>query len=167
MTTLFPHSSYAEDQPHSQTVLRFHCALRGLNLGAILAVPTAAASTLTWGPRALPTFQSRLLLHSFRGTLGGLIFGVFAVESRMFGREDIEWKDRSWRLLNNKGQIEVDNWILIGGAIGAMLSARRGRTVLSLSRRVVSGLGIGTVGGTLGYMGWRYGVNGGKWPEDK
>jgi hypothetical protein len=85
----------------------------------------------------------------------------------MFGREDIEWKDRSWRLLNNKGQIEVDNWILIGGAIGAMLSARRGRTVLSLSRRVVSGLGIGTVGGTLGYMGWRYGVNGGKWPEDK
>lgn len=85
----------------------------------------------------------------------------------MFGREDIEWKDRSWRLLNNKGQIEVDNWILIGGAIGAMLSARRGRTVLSLSRRVVAGLGIGTVGGTLGYMGWRYGVNGGKWPEDK
>ncbi len=75
----------------------------------------------------------------------------------MFGRQNIEWEDRSWRLLKNKGQIEVDSWTLIGGTIGAMLSARRGQIALSLSRRVVSGLGIGTVGGNLGYMGWRYG----------
>ncbi|KAJ3528529.1 hypothetical protein NM208_g10160 [Fusarium decemcellulare] len=29
----------------------------------------------------------------------------------------------------------------------------------------VGGMGLGTVGGMLGYMGWRYGVNGGKFPK--
>ncbi|KIW03177.1 uncharacterized protein PV09_05404 [Verruconis gallopava] len=167
MTSLFPRSEYAEDQQYAKTILRFHCWLRGLTTGAIVAVPTAAASTLIWGPTSLPVFNNRLLVHSFRGTVAGLVFGAVAVEGRMFGRSDIEWKDRSYRLLANKGQIEVDNWTLIGGAIGGLLGARRGLIPLSLSQRVLAGVGLGNVGGTLGYVGWRYGVNGGKWPEDK
>jgi hypothetical protein len=31
---------------------------------------------------------------------------------RMWGREDIEWKDRSWRLMENKGQLETEYDIL-------------------------------------------------------
>jgi hypothetical protein len=167
MTTLFPRSDYAEDQPYAKTILRFHCLLRGLNVGATLAVPTAFASAMIWGPRTLPTFNNRLLVHSFRGTVGGLAFGILAAEGRMFGREDIEWKDRSYRLLANKGQVEVDNWSLAGGALGSLLGARRGRVPESLSRSVISGFGLGTVVGLAGYLGWRYGVNGGKWPEEK
>jgi hypothetical protein len=152
MTTLFPHSSYAEDQPYAKSILRFHVLLRGLNMGAILAVPTALTSTLIWGPRVLPVFTNRLFIHSYRGTVGGLIFGVLAVEGRMFGREDIEWKDRSWRLLGSKGQVEVDNWTLIGGAVGALVGARRGRVSASLGQRMVSGMGFGTVIGSMCYM---------------
>jgi hypothetical protein len=85
----------------------------------------------------------------------------------MMGREDIEWKDRSYRLLANKGQVEVDNWTLAGGAVGALIGATRGRPSATLAQKVLAGTGLGTVAGTLGYMGWRYGMNAGKWPEDK
>ena len=167
MTTLFPQSDYAEDQPYPKTILRFHCWLRGLETGAMIAPVTAAASTLIWGPRIFPVFNNRLFMHSYRGTLWGTVFGILAVEGRMFGREEIEWKDRSYRLLANKGQVEVDNWSLIGGAVGAVLGARRGRPSATIMQRVLAGTGLGTIAGTLGYMGWRYGMNGGKWPEDK
>jgi hypothetical protein len=167
MTTLFPKSDYAEDQQYAKTILRFHCWLRGLNMGAIIAIPTAAASTLIWGPRILPVFNSRLVIHSFRGTLWGSVFGILAVEGRMFGRDDIEWKDRSYRLLANRGQVEVDDWTLIGGTLGAVFAVRRGRASATVTQKLLAGTGLGTVAGTLGYMSWRYGLNGGKWPEDK
>jgi len=92
----------------------------------------------------------------------------------MYGREEIEWKDRSWRLLENRGQVEVDNWLLSGAAVGAVavgLAARRGRLPAALNGRVVSavvgGGGLGLNAGMAGYMGWRYGVHEGKWPERK
>ena len=43
----------------------------------------------------------------------------------MFGRENIEWKDRAWRLLENKYQMEVDDFALLGTAVGGYL-ARQG-----------------------------------------
>lgn len=95
------------------------------------------------------------------------MFGILAVEGRMFGRDDIEWKDRSYRLLANKGQIEVDDWNFIGGALGAVFAVKRVRPSATMIQKVVAGTGLGTVAGTLGDMGWRYGVNGGKWPEDR
>ena len=92
----------------------------------------------------------------------------------MYGREEIEWKDRSWRLLENKGQVEVDSWMLSGAAIGAVavgVSGRSGKLPMALNGRILSavlgGAGLGMSAGTAGYMGWRYGVHGGKWPERK
>ena len=44
-----------------------------------------------------------------------------ALPGRMWGREDIEWRDRSWRLLENKGQKEVDAWGVLGAGVGAVV----------------------------------------------
>lgn len=79
--------------------------------------------------------------------------------TRMHGREEIEWKDRSWRLLENRGQVEVDEWSLPGTVVGAVVGVvRRGGWV-----RAVGAAGCGSLVGVAWYIGWRYGVNGGRW----
>lgn len=83
----------------------------------------------------------------------------------MWGREEIEWKDRSWRLLENKGQVEVDTWSVAGMAAGwAALVAMRGLNGVGWKMGIGS-LGLGGTAGVMGYMVWRHGVNGGRWPE--
>ena len=85
---------------------------------------------------------------------------------RMWGREEIEWRDRSWRLLENEGQLECDDWTYPGMAVGlaGVLAGGGGRTLGW--RGVVGGAGLGGVLGMLGYMGWRYGVKGGKFEDE-
>jgi len=82
----------------------------------------------------------------------------------MWGREEIEWKDRSWRLLENKGQVECDDWtypaMLLGGATAAAKWNGLGW------RGAAAGVGMGSVLGMMGYMGWRYGVKGGKFEDE-
>jgi hypothetical protein len=87
----------------------------------------------------------------------------------MQGREEIEWKDRSWRLLANQGQVEADNWILEGGAVGAgaaIIASRTGKLPSGLESRLTTaalgGTGLGAAGGTAAYLLWQYGVKGGK-----
>jgi len=82
---------------------------------------------------------------------------------RMLGREEIEWQDRSWRLIESKGQVECDDWTYSGMAVGAMAFAIRGKALGW--RGAVGSVGLGSIGGMLGYMGWRYGVRGGKFEE--
>ena len=84
----------------------------------------------------------------------------------MWGREEIEWKDRSWRLLENKGQVECDDWTYPGMVAGlaGVLGSGSGRAMGW--RGVVGGAGLGSVLGMVGYMGWRYGVKGGRFEED-
>jgi len=94
----------------------------------------------------------------------GLGLFTVALPMRMLGREDIEWKDRSWRLLENKGQVECDNWTYAGMAAGAVAAARGGALGW---RGAVGKVGAGSVVGMLGYMGYRYGVKGGKREEDR
>jgi hypothetical protein len=39
----------------------------------------------------------------------------------MKGKEEIEWQDRSWRILGNKGLLEYDDWyalFVVGTAVG-------------------------------------------------
>lgn len=80
----------------------------------------------------------------------------------MWGRDDIEWKDRSWRLLENKGQVQCDNWTYPGmaaGLLGVMASAS-GRAMGW--RGIVGGAGLGSVVGLMGYLGRTYGAKKGK-----
>lgn len=88
----------------------------------------------------------------------------------------MEWKRRSWGLLGNRGQVEVDNFTLVGSLGGVLTAAVVGMgglkgmgrlgSLRSLGwRGVVGAVGVGNVMGVVGYMGWRYGVKGGKWEE--
>jgi hypothetical protein len=170
MASLIPHPPHAEDQPYAKTYMTFHVLSRTLVAGSLLSIPTSIASTFYYGPKTLSTFAPRLLLHSFRGSIAGLALGLVALEGRMWGREDIEWQDRTWRLLENKGQVEVDGWIvgdgLLGGVVAAV-AARRGLVLMGVMRSFAGGMGLGSVLGTGEYMGWRYGVNKGQWPDEK
>ena len=85
---------------------------------------------------------------------------------RMWGREDIEWKDRSWRLLENRGQVECDDWTY-GGMLAGAATAVMGGGAAQGWRGVAGRVGLGSIIGMGGYMGWRYGVKGGKWEEEK
>ena len=74
-------------------------------------------------------------------------------------------------LRGHQGQIEVDDWTAVGmllapaawTASGAGRSLTGARWLLALAGTSA----LGSVGGMAGYMVWRYGVNGGKFPVKK
>jgi Protein of unknown function (DUF1757) len=174
MTSLFPHAEYAEDQPYSKTILTFHVLRAGATAGAIISIPIAAGLTLYRGQRTLPAFLCRSIICSARGTVYGIAFSGIALGIRMWSREKIEWQDRSWRLLENKGQVEVDNFVLGGMAGAAMIATgavRGGRLPPGLERRIGTTLlgaaGLGSVGGTIGYLGWRHWIKGGRFDNEE
>ncbi len=72
---------------------------------------------------------ARVLRSAGVGSLWGIGFLAVGLVGRMWGRTEIEWQDRSWRLLENRGQVETDDWTL-GGGCGwpdrVVIAARRG-----------------------------------------
>lgn len=167
MSRYFPHTAYAEDQPLSKTILSTHVITRTITLSTIIAsgITTTRQLIPYFRPAGanLTPFATRLVLSASTGTVAALGIGACMVAGRMFGREAIEWQDRAWRLRENLGQMETDDWTYacmgLGGAVGL-------KTVGGW-RGAVGGMGLGSVVGMLGYMAWRYGVNGGKFPEAK
>lgn len=79
--------------------------------------------------------------------------------ARMWGREEIEWKDRSWRIRYNTGQVAIDNWAEPGAALGVLVVASRGLVGSGLGagglRGVVGGAGVGSLVGIVGCMAAR------------
>ncbi|KAF2837376.1 hypothetical protein M501DRAFT_958667 [Patellaria atrata CBS 101060] len=159
MNDLFPHTSHAEDQPYARTILTLHVLRSGLAMGSFISLASASAITLIRPPRSLPTYFSRLLIHSRYGAIAGLSVSAVMVVGRMWGREKIEWQDRSWRLQESRSQSRADWWVLGGsvlGAMGAVAAARRG--VIMVPARVGRGgllwsaAGLGSVVGTLGHV---------------
>lgn len=75
---------------------------------------------------------------------------------RMRGRSEIEWQDRSWRLLENKGEVDTD-WETVGatgmGALAGVVAARSGIVHLSVSRAMIGGAGLGLGSGVLFMVG--------------
>ncbi|KAH7264228.1 hypothetical protein FSOLCH5_010251 [Fusarium solani] len=168
MSRYFPHTPYAEDQPLSHTILTSHVIARTITLSNIIAAGITTTRQLIPALRPKATalaFTPRLIQSASTGTVIALGLGALMTLGRMHGREEIEWQDRSWRLMENKGQLETDDWTVVGAGVGAALGARAAEGLGW--RGAVGGLGLGTVGGMLGYMAWRYGVNGGKFPKDK
>jgi hypothetical protein len=171
MSRLFPHAEYAEDQRLGHTILTTHVLARGATTGAIVGVGIMGGRVLygsmfgQGGAVGGPSGAIRLFRAAGQGTLIGTALLAVALAGRMRGREDIEWRDRSWRLLENRGQVETDDWCLGGAVIGlgttaAMMAS--GRTPSLGIRGLIGGPGLGSAVGVLGYLGWRYGVHGGK-----
>jgi hypothetical protein len=178
MSRYFPQAAYAEDQPLAHTILTAHVLTRGAQVGAgvglgIAGIRAAVASrssseaaTATTVVLTRPSLTGRMLRGAGVGTLSAMALMSLALAGRMRGRDEIEWKDRAWRLLANQGQLECDDWTYGGAAAGLAAVALR-PSLRSLGwRAVVGGAGAGSVVGLIGYMGWRYGVQGGKWPKD-
>src|SRR3954447_10268644 len=106
MTTLFPHASYAEDQPYSKPILAYHVLSRGFLVGSSVSLLTAIGTSLisrSRSPAASP-FLPRLILHTTRGSVIGTALTATMLFLRMRNREKIEWQDRAWRLQENEGQ---------------------------------------------------------------
>jgi len=173
MSRLFPHTAYAEDQPLSHLILTTHVLTRGLTAGTMLGtlVATARHSIPALRPRAASAaalarpLPAKVLLGASAGSVAGVGLLAVALAARMRGREDVEWRDRAWRLLENEGQLETDDWTYAGMGLAAGTALATGKVRAMGWRALVGAMGLGSVGGMVGYMAWRYGLNGGRFPD--
>ncbi|RDL36367.1 Uncharacterized protein BP5553_05719 [Venustampulla echinocandica] len=172
MSRFWPHSPYAEDQPFSHAILYTHVLTRAVQAGSVLG--TGAGASIFFlrhfgilKPRIAPsTFTTTLLRSTGIGTVIGTGILAVALPMMMRGKDEIEWQDRSWRLLENRGQVECDDWTYVGMATGTVAAVVRGKVGELRWKGLAGGLGAGSVAGMVGYMAWRYGVKGGKWEEN-
>ena len=151
-----PHAEYAEDQLHQAGILTAHVAYRGLQSGAIVGAATGAVRAMLLGRKAVPSPLLRTVFLNSTGIGGviGLGIATLIVPLRMMGREKIEWQDRSWRLLANKHQEEVDDWTFPGTILGAAAVVFRGARPLSW-KSVVGGAAVGNLTALGALMVWR------------
>ncbi|KAL8675612.1 MAG: hypothetical protein Q9168_000124 [Polycauliona sp. 1 TL-2023] len=159
---LFQHPDYAEDQPSGYTILTLHCLHRGFTAGAIggLAYPFARSAFTTIlrcaSHAPMQPWATRLISSAATGSLWGTGLTGIAMIGRMWGRDEIEWQDRSWRILANKTQNREDDWSAGGMLIGALalgLTSRRGaRPGLSMGRASLGGAAVGSLLGTVGHV---------------
>ncbi|KAF6824896.1 hypothetical protein CPLU01_10574 [Colletotrichum plurivorum] len=185
MSRYFPHPPYAEDQPLSHTILTVHVLGRGYTTGAVVglgalsvgslykrirgvAAAKITATTSSTAPTLRATGVHRVLRSTGTASLIGMGLMGLALAGRMQGREDIEWRDRAWRLLENAGQVETDDWTVggtVAGLVGLGVWRQAGGAAAAGGARVVAGAaGLGSVVGTVGYLAWRYGVHKGRFP---
>ena len=201
---LWPQPEFAEDLPlfQSRVILTTHVLHRGFQAGSTLGLIVGAARVIpsiirsapannltnaTATATSTPTLLSRAQSATptiVRSIGVGAVLGLGAMSVllplRMANVDPVGWQDRSWRLLGNQGQIEVDNWSLAGMAlavvaIGAGAPVRRRMMMMEaegkrVSRGVlvkalglgwkaaVGGVGMGSLLGVLGYLVWRNGI---------
>ncbi|KAK8100363.1 hypothetical protein PG999_010737 [Apiospora kogelbergensis] len=168
MSRYFPHTAYAEDQPLSRTILTTHVLTRAVTTGAVLGTgmygptPTAAAAAIAKAP-----FQQRFFRATGVTTLWTIGVVSVGLVGRMWGREEIEWQDRSWRLLEHKGQLETDDWTYGGMVAGVAAAATRVVRPGPSWAGVLGVVGMGSLVGVAARMGYRYGIKGGTFKEDE
>lgn len=171
MSRFFPHGATAEEQQLPKTILTTHVLVRGLTAGSLVAslytttrhvIPRFRPSP---SPLLLPFFPQRILASAGLGGVIGIGLSGVALIARMWGREPIEWADRSWRLMENRTQLECDDYTygLMGAGVGAW--ALKGG-ILGW-KGAMGALGLGSIAGMVVHMGWRHGVNGGKYADER
>lgn len=158
MSRFFPHPAYEEDQPYSYTILTLHVLSRGFAIGSGVGLTSSLILRFFRPSQSLPL---AILRGSGNGALVGTGLIGLALLGRMRGRDEIEWKDRSWRLLWNRGQVEVDDWWGLGAGLGAAAVLAGKGTRGAGARVLIGGVGVGTLLGMVGHAGWRNGIKGG------
>lgn len=166
MSRYFPHSGYAEDQHLAKTILTTHIVTRSITTGTIIGMGVVGIRQII-KPTTNKALWDKFLIGSSRGILAVSSLAALGLVARMWGRDKIEWQDRSWRLMENEGQLETDDWTYAGMAAAACFAIFRGKTgPARLGWQGINGaLGIGSLGGLIGYLGWRYAINGGNFPK--
>jgi hypothetical protein len=161
MSRFWPHTPYAEDQPLALPILTTHVLTRGFQCGGVIGPIVGASRYYLSKPTRVSgqPLSTVILRATGRSSIIATALVAVALAARMRDREHIEWADRSWRLLENKGQVEVDDWSLGGAAVGALATGVRRAGFLA----VTGGTAVGSLVGVAGYLGWRYGVKKGKW----
>ena len=170
MSQFWPHTLYAEEQPLSHIILTTHVFTRAFTAGSVFGAITGSSiyllrqfNVLSTSPSTRPISFTRMLLRpSATGASITMALMVPGISARMWGRDGIEWKDRSWRLLENKGQTECDDWTYAGMIAGAIAGSNS-----KIGGGGFGGAGLGSVVGIIGYIAWRYGVNGGVFKESE
>ncbi|KAK8065266.1 hypothetical protein PG997_012013 [Apiospora hydei] len=161
------------NQPLSHTILTTHVLTRALTTGAVLGTGLYSvrqgllplilpSSSTTSVPKPSPAtgFQPRLLHATGKTTLWTLAIVSLGLAGRMWGRDEIEWQDRSWRLLEHRHQLETDDWTYGGMAAGAAAVAARVVRPGPSWVGVLGAVSLGSLVGVAGRMGYRYGLKG-------
>lgn len=151
MTSLFPHPPYAEDQPYARTILYLHvmrASAMSFTFLSFFRLPISyLKSTYQGTPINIPALVVRTLGSSSRAFVAGSAVGAMATFGRMMGREEIEWKDRAWRIVENEGEKDTD-WVVLGGAgagaFAVTVVARRGAIPVNAGRAMLGGAGMGS-----------------------
>ncbi|KAK8035297.1 hypothetical protein PG993_010292 [Apiospora rasikravindrae] len=187
MSRYFPHTPYAEDQPLSHTILTTHVLTRAVTTGAVLGtgiygirqgllpliLPSSSSSpSSSTVPKSITAstttpFQPRFFRATGITTLWTLGIVSAGLIGRMWGREAIEWQDRSWRLMEHRHQLETDDWTYGGMAAGAAAVAARVVRPGPSWVGVLGVVGMGSLVGVAARMGYRYGLKGGIFDEEE
>lgn len=150
MRPVVPHPTHAEDQPYARTILYLHVMRASAMCFSFFSLAQFPASLIAARYNKRPIDYSVILARTLKTTGRGLLLGTAAgavmTWGRMRGREEIEWKDRSWRILENDGEIQTD-WASLGsasaGAVAALMAVRRGRISMPVGGAVLGGTGAG------------------------
>ncbi|KAK7954447.1 hypothetical protein PG988_015141 [Apiospora saccharicola] len=183
MSRHFPHTAYAEDQPLSHTILTVHVLTRAVTTGAVLGAgmygvrqgllplilssskPSPATATPATKLAMSASSQQRFFRVTGVSTLWTLGIVGLGTVAHMWGREEIEWQDRSWRLLEHQGQLETDDWTYGGMVAGAVAVAARAVRPGPSWVGVLGAVSVGSMVGVAARMGYRFGMNGGAFEE--
>jgi hypothetical protein len=107
----------------SHVILYGHGLLKGIQTGSILGV--LSGSLLFLKRSKLPLFS--YVKRYARG--GQIVCGSLvplSIYFKMKDKENIEWQDRAWRLVNNNNQNGVDNACIVGALLGSALVGSAG-----------------------------------------
>jgi hypothetical protein len=159
MDSLFQHAPYAEDQTNAQSILYLH-VMRASSMSftfiSLLRFPLSlVGARYSKRPVNIPKLIARTLQSSGRAFVLGTAVGALATWGRMRGREDIEWRDRAWRIMENEGENRTD-WVTMGGigagAAAGVVAARRGAIPTSIGSAMLGGAGVGSSIGENGLV---------------
>jgi hypothetical protein len=151
MDSIFPQAVYAEDQKNSKAILYLHvmrASAMSFTFFGFFRFPVALArAQVRKTPVDWPAIVARTLQSSGRAFALGSALGALATWGRMRGKQEIEWQDRAWRILGNKGEMKTD-WTTVGGmgagAVASVVAARRGVIPISVGAAVLGGASLGS-----------------------
>ncbi|KAH7399008.1 hypothetical protein DE146DRAFT_514925 [Phaeosphaeria sp. MPI-PUGE-AT-0046c] len=151
MDSIFAQAAYAEDQTNAHSILYLHvmrASAMSFTFLSLVQFPfDAARARYQQTPADLTTLLTRTFRSSGRAFVIGTAAGALATWGRMRGMAEVEWQDRAWRILNNKGEMQTD-WTTAGGlgagAVVGVAAARRGALALSTGNAILGGAGVGS-----------------------